>query len=86
MNDIKSVWSYEIGCEVGFMHIVALAVKTEKHNNGIGTKLIKHIENYATEKRIKNIILNTGIQRTEAHAFYKSNGYENHSWCFNKKL
>ena len=83
---ISLVWSFAIGCEVGFIHVVALAVKTEKQNKGIGTKLIKYVENYATEKRIRSIILNTGVQRTEAHTFYKSKGYENHSWCFNKNL
>ena len=50
---VSSVWSFEIGCEVGFMHVGALAVKTEKQNKGIGAKLINHIENYAIEKRIK---------------------------------
>ena len=83
---ISSVWSYEIGREVGFMHIVGLAVKAEMQNKGIGTKLIRHIENYAIEKGINSIILNTGVQRTNAHAFYKGKGYDNHSWCFNKKL
>ena len=83
---ISSVWSYEIGRELGFMHIVGLAVKSDMQNKGIGTKLIKHIEKYAKEKGITSIILNSGVQRTNAHAFYKSKGYDNRSWCFNKKL
>ena len=83
---ISSIWSYEIGYEVGFMHIVGLAVKAEMQNKGIGTKLIQHIENYAIEKGISSIILNTGVQRTNAHIFYKSKGYNNRSWCFSKKL
>ena len=83
---VSSVWSYEIGCEVGFMHIVGFAVKNEMQNKGIGTKLIQHIENYAIEKGISSIILNTGVQRTNAHVFYKSKGYDNRSWCFSKKL
>ncbi|MCL1806315.1 MAG: GNAT family N-acetyltransferase [Oscillospiraceae bacterium] len=83
---ISSVWSYEIGRELGFMHIVGLAVKSDMQNKGIGTKLIKHIEKYAKEKGITSIILNSGVQRTNAHAFYKNKGYDNRSWCFNKKL
>ena len=83
---ISSVWSYDIGSKIGFIHIVGLAVKTEMQHKGIGTKLIQYIENYAIEKGIDNIILNTGVQRTNAHAFYKNKGYDNHSWCFNKKL
>ena len=83
---ISSVWSYEIGRELGFMHIIGLAVKSNMQNKGIGTKLIKHIEKYAKEKGITSIILNSGVQRTSAHDFYKSKGYDNLSWCFNKKL
>jgi len=83
---ISSVWSYQIGHEVGFMHIVALAVKAEKQNQGIGTLLIEHIEKYAIGKGISSIVLNTGVQRTYAHAFYKNKGYDNHSWCFSKTL
>lgn len=81
---ISSVQSYEIGKEVGFMHIVALAVKKEKQNQGIGTKLLQHMENYAKKKGISSIILNSGIQRVDAHAFYQSKGYNKGSWCFNK--
>ena len=83
---ISSLWSYALGCEVGFILITGLAVKADMHNKGIGTKLIQHTENYAREKGISHIILNTGVQRTAAHAFYKSKGYDNHSWCFTKPL
>ncbi|MGI6746502.1 MAG: GNAT family N-acetyltransferase [Acutalibacteraceae bacterium] len=83
---ITSVYSFEIGKKVGFMHIVGLAVKNEKQNQGIGTKLLEHMENYAKEKGISSIVLNSGVQRTAAHAFYQCNEYGKNSWCFNKKL
>ncbi len=83
---VSSVYSYEIGKEVGFMHIVALAVINEKQNQGIGTKLLEHMENYAKEIGISSIVLNSGVQRTDAHEFYQHKGYGKNSWCFNKKL
>lgn len=83
---ISSVYSFEIGKELGFMHIVGLAVKNEKQNQRIGTKLLEHMENYAKEKGISSIVLNSGVQRTAAHTFYQRNGYGKNSWCFNKKI
>lgn len=83
---ISSVWSFEIGQVLGFMHIVGLAVKSENQNQGIGTKLLEYMENYAKEIGISSIVLNSGVQRTGAHAFYQNKGYGKNSWCFSKKL
>jgi GNAT superfamily N-acetyltransferase len=46
-------------------------VKTAKHNQGIGTELLRHIENMAR----KPILLGTWIDATWAIAFYEKNGY-----------
>ena len=83
---ISSVQSFAVGFDVGFIHIVGLATRSEYQGKGIGTKLMQHLEDYAKEKGVHSIILNTGIQRTEAHAFYKRKGYDNHSWCFSKRI
>lgn len=83
---ISSVYSYEIGREVGFMHIVGLAVKNDRQNQGIGTKLLEYMENYARSRGISSIVLNSGVQRVDAHAFYEHKGYDKKSWCFNKAL
>ena len=83
---VSSVWSYEIGREVGFMHVVGLAVKAEMQGKGIGTRLIEQMENYAREKGLSGVVLNSGVQRANAHAFYKNRGYDNRSWCFSKTL
>lgn len=83
---VSSVYSHEIGRKVGFMHIVGLAVKKEKQNMGIGKRLLEHMENYAKDKGISSIVLNSGVQRTAAHAFYQHNGYDKGSWCFSKRI
>jgi predicted N-acetyltransferase YhbS len=54
---ISSVWAYEIGREVGFMHIVGLAVKTEMQNKGIGTKLIEYTKQLSKNMGYKAIII-----------------------------
>ena len=82
----SSVQSITLADEVGFIHLIGIAVKNEMQNKGIGTKLLKYLEEYAKEKGVNSILLNTGIQRTDAHRFYKRHGYDNHSWCFSKKL
>ena len=83
---ITSAQTYAVGFDEQFMQINGIAVKSDKHNKGIGTKLIQSIEKYGHNKGIKNIYLCSGVQRTNAHEFFKRNGYDNHSWCFGKKL
>lgn len=83
---ITTVQSYAVGFEVGFLHITGLAVKGEMQNKGIGTRLLRHVEGDAGAKGISSILLNSGFQRTAAHAFYERNGYDKGSYCFSKKL
>ena len=83
---VASVQTYAVGFEEQFMQIIGIAVKIDKSNKGIGTNLIQFIEKYAQDKGIINIYLCSGVKRINAHAFYKRNGYDNHSWCFGKKL
>ena len=44
------------------------------------------MEDYGCALGVRSVILNTGVKRTEAHKFYKREGYDNHSWCFTKSL
>ena len=83
---VASVQTYAIGFEEQQMQITGIAVKSDKNNKGIGTKLIQFIEKYAQDRGIGSIYLCCGVQRTNAHIFYKRNGYDNHSWCFGKRL
>jgi predicted N-acetyltransferase YhbS len=57
------------------LFVQSIAVKNEYQNKGIGTKLLKHTEDYAKAKGISGIGLQSGVQRTAAHAFYEHNGY-----------
>jgi GNAT superfamily N-acetyltransferase len=57
------------------MFLQGFIVKKEYQNQGIGRKLLKHVEDYAQSKGILGIGLQSGVQRTAAHAFYEHNGY-----------
>ena len=56
--------------------LMSLAVKTEFQNQKIGTRLMKEIERWALESGRKGIRVLSSSDRTIAHGFYKSIGYE----------
>ena len=83
---ISSAQTYAVGFDGNYMQIIALAVKTEKQNKGIGTKLVQIMENYAREKSCYSIGLCSGFKRTAAHEFYERKGFNKGSYAFNKSL
>ena len=66
------------------MYIQGFVVKNKCQNKGIGTKLLKHLEDYANAKGITGIGLCSGFQRTAAHACYEKNGYGKITQYFGK--
>ncbi len=68
------------------MKIIALAVSKEYRRKGIGTALLKTAEQWAKENNIEVILLNSGLPRGDAHAFYESQGYFKKSYGFIKKI
>ena len=66
--------------------IQCIAVKSEMQGQGIGTKLLEHLEQYSKEIGVGYITLNTGFKRSAAHAFYERNGYSSGNYCFGKNL
>ena len=68
------------------MKIIALAVSKEYRRKGIGTKLLKAAEQWAKENNIEVILLNSGLQREDAHSFYESQEYFKKSYGFIKRI
>ncbi|MCL2512883.1 MAG: GNAT family N-acetyltransferase [Oscillospiraceae bacterium] len=83
---IASARHYGIGIEGSYMVIIGIAVKEEAQNKGIGKKLLQHMENYAKEKGVFSIYLNSDFKRTAAHTFYERNGYGKGSYGFGKTI
>ena len=68
------------------MKIIALAVSKEYRRKGIGTQLLKTAEQWAKENNIEVVLLNSGLPREDAHAFYESQGYFKKSFGFIKRI
>jgi len=72
ISSVAILWA---AFEPANMFIQGFVVQSEYQNKGIGTKLLKHTEDYAKTRGIFGIGLQSGVQRTAAHAFYEHNGY-----------
>ena len=78
------------GRAVGYIHVeeykvlyfekmvnyLGVAVSGKYRRMGIGSALIKAAENWAVERGIHLVRLNSGCTRTGAHEFYKRQGYD----------
>lgn len=76
--------AFEIDGKV--MRIIALAVKEEYQNKGIGTVLVKTAEEYAMGNDVTVIGVNSGLQRLPAHSFYEKQGFYRKGYSFIKSL
>jgi ribosomal protein S18 acetylase RimI-like enzyme len=72
-----------IGTRVGQLYesdgcygqIMALAVARDHPRHGIGRMLIKAAESVLIERKVSVLVITSGNQRANAHAFYEKNGY-----------
>ena len=74
--------AYEISGE--YYRILAFAVSSKYQNKGIGSLILRYVENFASQNGISYFTLSSGMQRTEAHVFYERNGYKKMSYSFSK--
>lgn len=56
-------------------NILGLAVRNDSRRLGAGRMLMKAAEDWARENSAVGVRLNSGVQRKEAHAFYRAVGY-----------
>lgn len=71
-----------------YLRVLAFVVKQTVRNLGIGKILIKACEDYAVEKGLNTVIINSGNRddRKVAHAFYQKMGYVIRSSGFVKQV
>ena len=58
------------------VNILGLAVSSDCRRKGAGKALMKQVEEWARERGIKEIRLNSGGTRKEAHEFYRCIGFD----------
>ncbi|WP_299123960.1 GNAT family N-acetyltransferase [uncultured Winogradskyella sp.] len=79
------------------VEIKRMFTSTETRGKGIATRILKKLENWASEIGFLSCVLETGIRQTEAVQFYKKNLYKTipnygqyigieNSLCFEKIL
>lgn len=65
------------GKSIGYIENVI--IDTQYRKKGIGKEIVKKAVEYAKEKNCYKVILQSGIERTEAHKFYESIGFDGES-------
>jgi len=60
------------GC---YGQIMALAVAGDRQRHGIGRLLMQEAESLLLGRDVSVLVVTSGNQRTDAHAFYEKNGY-----------
>ena len=58
------------------VNILGLAVSSDCRRKGAGKALMKRVEEWTRERKIKEIRLNSGGTRKEAHEFYRTIGFD----------
>ena len=69
-----------------YARIVALSVATEMQGRGIGGYLVAAAESVAKARGALTCIVNSGLQRAEAHSFYENHGFSCRGKAFYKRL
>ena len=83
---IGKIVAYEIDGD--YTQILALAVSDKARRMGIGTALIKCVEEWSLSRGIKDIYVRSNEKRQDAHAFYENCGFirQKVSVLFSKEL
>jgi GNAT superfamily N-acetyltransferase len=66
--------------------LTTLVVLEDARGAGIGSALVKHVEQWATRNGAKRLSVTSGKQRKATHEFYERRDYENTGLRFTKKL
>jgi GNAT superfamily N-acetyltransferase len=82
------------GCALGryyekdglYSQLVVLAVSSSARGEGIGARLVETIEAWSSSKGARDVIVNSGLHRVDAHRFYERCGYSRTGFRFVKQL
>ena len=65
-----------VDADTGVMELRRMSVAPSMRQQGLGSKLVKHVERYAATKGCKELILTTGSVMKPARSLYVRNGFE----------
>jgi GNAT superfamily N-acetyltransferase len=66
--------------------LTTLVVLEDARGAGIGSALVKHVEQWAKRHGAKRLSVTSGMHRKATHEFYEKRDYENTGLRFTKKL
>ena len=66
--------------------LTTLVVLEDARGAGIGSALVRHVEQWATQNGARRLSVTSGIHRKATHDFYVKRDYENSGLRFTKKL
>lgn len=76
-----TLWMCGLTC-----YVSGIITKKEYRCRGFGRAMMDHVKDLASARGCKAIILDSGMPRHEAHAFYESYGFEKSCYGFELKL
>ena len=66
--------------------LTTLVVLEDARGAGIGSALVRHVEQWAAQNGAKRLSVTSGMHRKATHEFYEKRDYENTGLRFTKKL
>jgi GNAT superfamily N-acetyltransferase len=69
-----------------YAQLVVLAVSSTARGQGIGRQLVQAAERWAASHGARDVVVNSGMHRGDAHRFYEGCGYARTGFRFVKQL
>lgn len=69
-----------------YARLAVLSVTSTARGLGLGSRLVQVVETWAAAKGAREVIVNSGLQRVDAHRFYERRGYSRTGFRFVKSL
>lgn len=83
------VAGFHLGGSLGwgrYLYVHELVARPEARSRGNGAKLLSWLIEYAREQGAGQVHLESGLQRTDAHRFYRREGFRAHALHFSRVL
>lgn len=69
-----------------YSRVVILVVASSAQGMGLGAQLVEAVEAWSSSRGARDVVVNSGLHRAEAHGFYERRGYARTGFRFVKQL